>query len=193
MDADFHRNIVANIPLIVTKEKQILMQWYLFIWKQTKNFNVRLNKKGKYSSHNNNYFISCTNIFFFRSIFFPFKFFLQQHKIIINSNNMKNNYMNQLLPLLFLKYTHTKYIYIHIIKKTKRKKKRKKIIIIKRRQYHPPSLRKKKDSYSTPDEGSHGNSQGIGAVNCCRKDLHPRGRTCPRFSSFLCKCNLTKS
>ena len=107
---------------------------------------------------------------------------------------MKSNYMNQLLLLPFLKYTHTKYIYIYTYnKENKKEKKKKKIIIIKRRQYHPLSLRKKKDSYNTPDGGSHGNSQGIGAVNCCRKVLHPRGRTCPRFSSFLCKCNLTKS
>ena len=57
----------------------------------------------------------------------------------------------------------------------------------------PPSLPKKKDSYNTPDGSPHGNSQGIGAVNCCRKDLHPRYCSYPRFSSFLCKCNLTKS
>ena len=89
-------------------------------------------------------------------------------------------------------HTHKIYIYTYN-KENKKEKKRKKIIIIKKRQYHPPSLRKKKDSYNTPDGGSHRNSQGIGAVNCCHKDLHPRGRSCPRFSSFLCKCNLTKS
>ena len=47
----------------------------------------------------------------------------------------------------------------------------------------PPQ--EKKDSYNTPDGGPHSNSQGIGAVNCCRKDLHPRGRSYPRFSSFF--------
>ena len=31
------------------------------------------------------------------------------------------------------------------------------------------------------------------AVNCCRKDLHTRGCSDPRSTSFLCKCNLTKS
>ena len=55
----------------------------------------------------------------------------------------------------------------------------------------PPQ--EKKDTYSTPDGGPYGNRGGIGAVNCYHKDLHPRGRSCPRFCSFLCKCNLTKS
>ena len=109
--------------------------------------------------------------------------------------------MNQLLRLPLLKCTHTHthahththtraeniYIYIYILKK-------KIIIIIIKRKTVPSSLPKiKKDSYNTPDGGPHGNSQGIGAVNCCRKDLYPRCRTYPRFSSFLCKCNLTKS
>ena len=72
------------------------------------------------------------------------------------------------------------YIYILYVKENKIKIKRKTV---------PPSLsKKKKDSYNTPD-----NSQGIGAINCCRKDLHPICRSYPRFSSFLCKCNLTKS
>ena len=73
-------------------------------------------------------------------------------------------------------------------------KKKQIIITITKRKPVPPSLpKKKKDSYNTPDGGPHGNSQGIRAVNCCRKDLHPRRRSYPRFSSFLCKCNLTKS
>ena len=86
-----------------------------------------------------------------RIFFFPFKFFLQQHKTIINSNNMKNNYMNQLLTLPLLKYhthtqTHTKYIYTY--------NKEKKIIIIKRRQYDPPSPRKKKGLLQHPKRRS---------------------------------------
>ena len=41
--------------------------------------------------------------FFFKSFFFPFKFFYSNTNII-NINNMKNNYMNQLLKytLVFL-------------------------------------------------------------------------------------------
>ena len=42
-------------------------------------------------------------LFYLNQFFFPFNFFLQQHKTIINSNNMKNNYMNQLLRLPLLK------------------------------------------------------------------------------------------
>ena len=46
--------------------------------------------------------------FFFSINFFPFNFFfLQQHQNIIKSNNKNNNYMNQLLRLPLLKYTHT--------------------------------------------------------------------------------------
>ena len=59
-------------------------------------------------------------------------------------------------------------------------------------QYQPPSPRKK-HPYNTPDGGPNGNSQGIGAVNCCRKDLHPSGCRDPRSTSLLCKCNPTKS
>ena len=56
-----------------------------------------------------------------------------------------------------------------------------------KRKTVPTSLsKKKKDSYNTPDGGPHGNTQGIGAVNCCCKDLHPRGRSYPSFSPFLC-------
>ena len=46
---------------------------------------------------------------------------------------------------------------------------------------------------NTPDGDPIGNSQGIGAINCCRKDLHTKGCRDPRSTSFLCKCNLTKS
>ena len=88
--------------------------------------------------------------------------------------------MNQLLRLPLLKYTHTE-------KKSYVKKKKRK------RKAVPCSLPKKKeDPYNAPDGGPYGNSQGTGAVNCCRKDLHPRGCRHPRFSSFLCKCNLTR-
>ena len=71
---------------------------------------------------------------------------------------MKNNFMNQLLRLPLLKYTHkhthththTQNIYIHIIKKKNHNNKKKAV---------PPSLpRKKRDSYNTPNGGSHGNS-----------------------------------
>ena len=99
--------------------------------------------------------------------------------------------MNQLLRLPLLKYTHT---HTHRkkkhVKKKKQKTKQKQI----KRKAAPSSLPKKKeDPYNIPDGVPYGNSQGIGAVNCCRKDLHPRGCRYPRFSSFLCKCNLTKS
>ena len=72
-------------------------------------------------------------------------------------------------------------------------KKKQMIITIKRKPVPPCLPKKKKDSYNTPDGGPHGNSQEIRAVNCCCKDLHPRRRCYPIFSSFLCKCNLTKS
>ena len=91
--------------------------------------------------------------------------------------------MNQLLILPLLKYTHTEKK-IHMLKKNKQVK----------RKAVPCSLpKKKRDPYNTPDGGPHSSSQGIGAINCCWKDLHPRGRRHPRFSSFLCKRNLTKS
>ena len=68
------------------------------------------------------------------------------------------------------------------------------IIIIIKRKTVPPSLpKKKKDPYNTPERGPHVNSQGKGAVSCCSKNLHHRGCIYPRFSLFLCKCNLTKS
>ena len=43
------------------------------------------------------------------------------------------------------------------------------------------------------DGGPHGNSQGIGAVNCCRKDQDVRGSRDPTCTSYLCNCNLIKS
>ena len=119
---------------------------------------------------------------FFRINFFLLILFLQQHKSIIKSNNKKSNYMNQLLRLPLLKYTHTEQK-IHMSKKTK-------IIIITiiiiiKRKTVSSSLPKKKRS---PRQQSKNRS-----LHCCRKDLHPRDRSYPTFSSFLCKCNLIKS
>ena len=71
-----------------------------------------------------------------------------------------------------------------MIKTKKQKKKKSSTILLPQEKKHP---------YNTADGGNHGNSQGIGAVNCCRKDLHSREFRDPRFSAFLCKCNLTKS
>ena len=61
-----------------------------------------------------------------------------------------------------------------------------------KRQYQPPYPRNK-HPYNTPDRGPNGNSQGIGAINCCRKDLHTRGYRDPRTTSFLYNCKLTKN
>ena len=44
--------------------------------------------------------------------------------------------------------------------------------MIKKRQYQHPSPRKK-HPYNTPDGRPHGNSQRIGAVNCCHKNFTP--------------------
>ena len=46
------------------------------------------------------------------------------------------------------------------------------------------SSQEKKDPYNIPHGGPQGDSQGIGAINCCRKDLHPRGRSYPRLLFF---------
>ena len=46
------------------------------------------------------------------------------------------------------------------------------------------SLPKEKYPYSTSDGGPHSNSQGIGTINCCRKDLHPRVCRDPRSTLF---------
>ena len=53
------------------------------------------------------FFICIYIFFFFNKFFFFFFFFLQQHENIIKSNNKKNSYINQLLRLPLLKYTHT--------------------------------------------------------------------------------------
>ena len=50
----------------------------------------------------------------FFNLFFLLNFFLQQHENIIKSNNKKNNYINQLLRLPLLKYTHTEKKILHI-------------------------------------------------------------------------------
>ena len=119
----------------------------------------------------------------FRKTFFLCFFFLlivfTTTQNTVKSNNKNSNYINQLLRLPLLKHTHP---HTH----TDRKKKKWK------RQYQPPSPRKK-HPYNTADGGLHSSSQGIGAVSCCFKDLHPRGCRDSRSISFLCKCNLTKS
>ena len=76
---------------------------------------------------------------------------------------MNNDCINQLLRLPLLKHTHMhthKITTIIIII----------IIIIIKRQYQAP-FPSNKHPYNTPDRGPKGNSQGIGAVKCCRKDL----------------------
>ena len=57
----------------------------------------------------------------------------------------------------------------------------------------PTSLLEEKYPYNTSERDPHGNSQGIGAVNCCRKDLYPRGCRDPTSTSYLCKRDPTKS
>ena len=110
--------------------------------------------------------------------------FLQQHENIIKNNNKKNNYINQSLRLLLLKYTHTRTEKNNTYIKKKQ---------IKRKAVPSSFPNKKNDPYNTPNGGPNGNNEGIGAVNCCHKEHHPRGCRYSRFSSFLCKCNLTKS
>ena len=98
-------------------------------------------RRNQYLTKNINWLNSAKNRFFlfFLIIFFPFKFFYS-NTIIINSNNMKNNYMNQLLKYTHT-HTHTRTQYIYTYNK---EEKEKKIIIIKRRHYHPPSPRKRR-------------------------------------------------
>ena len=59
-------------------------------------------------------------------------------------------------------------------------------------QYQPFSPRKN-HPYNTQDGWPPSKSQGIRAVNCCCKDLHPKGCRHPRSILFLCKCNLNES
>ena len=97
------------------------------------------------------------SIYFFELViffnnFFSFSGFLQQHKDTAKSNNKKNNYINQLLRSSLLKNTHRER------NNTNNDK---------------PSFQEKRP-YNTPGRDLHVNSQRIGAVNCCRKDLDPR-------------------
>ena len=89
----------------------------------------------------------------------------------------KVNIVNPTHPLPQKKHTHTQKIII---------------IIIKKMQYQD-SYPRNKHPYNTPDKDPNSNSQGIGAVNCRRKDLDITGCRDPRSTSFLFKCNLTKS
>ena len=120
--------------------------------------------------------------------FFHFKFFFTTtRKNIIKSNSKKKQLHESIIKITVVKI-HTQREKKTYVKKNLNKKKEKR-----KRKAAPSSLPKKKeDPYNIPDGGPYGDSQGIGAVNCCRKDLHPRGCRYPRFSSFLCKCNLTK-
>ena len=122
--------------------------------------------------------------FFFNKFFFPFKNFYNNTKKKTFKSNKNNNYINQLLKLPLLKHTHTQHTHTHTHTHTQ--------IITKKRQYQPPSPRNKRP-YNTLDGGPNGNNPGIGVVNYCRKDLHTRVCRDPRPTSFLCKCNLTKS
>ena len=115
------------------------------------------------------------NSFFFNKIFFPFKNFYNNTKKTFKSNNKNNNYINQLLKLPLLKcvrtHTHT---HTHTQNNNSNNNKR---------QYQPPSP-KNRHPYKNPDGGANSNSQGIGAVDCCRKDLHTRGCRDPRSTPF---------
>ena len=96
------------------------------------------------------------SIYFFELViffnnFFSFSGFLQQQKNTAKSNK-KKNYINQLLRLSLLKNTYRER------NNTNNDK---------------PSSQEKR-SYNTPGRDLHVNSQRIGAVNCCRKDLDPR-------------------
>ena len=85
--------------------------------------------------------------------------------------------MNQLQRLLLIKHTEKKITQV-----------------IKKRQYKPASPRKKHRTIplmEVPRQQSIG-QMAIGAINCCCKDLQPRGSWDRGSSSFLCKCNLTK-
>ena len=71
-------------------------------------------------------------------------------------------------------HTHKENIYIYTYVKEKK--------IIKRKTVPPSLPKKKKDSCNTLDGRPHSNSQRIGAVNCCLKELYLRCRSYPRFS-----------
>ena len=100
--------------------------------------------------------------------------------------------MNQILRLPVLKCTHRKKKKKKLkIKQKKKKTKQKKNP--KKNKTAPSSLPKKKRGQPQhPGQSSLRQQSRNRAVNWCRKDPHPRGCRYPRFSSFLCKCNLTK-
>ena len=98
--------------------------------------------------------------------------------------------MNQILRLPVLKHTHRK-------KKKKLKikpKQKNKTKKTPQKNKTPPSSlpKKKRGQPQHPRRSSLQQQSRNRAVNCCRNDPHPRGCRYPRFSSFLCKCNLTK-
>ena len=99
--------------------------------------------------------------------------------------------MNQILRLPVLKYTQRKKKKNKLKIKQKQKNKTKKTPQ-ETKQHHPPSPRKKRGQPQHPRRSSLRQQSRNRAVNCCRKDSHPRGCRYPRFSSFLCKFNLTK-
>ena len=102
--------------------------------------------------------------------------------------------MTQILRLPVLKYTHRKKKKKKKVKnKTKTKKQNKTKKKTQKNKTAPSSLPKKKRGQPQhPRRSSLRQQSRNRAVNCCRKDPHPRGCRYPRFSSFLCKCNLTK-
>ena len=97
--------------------------------------------------------------------------------------------MNQILRLPVLKYTHREKKQVK--NKTKTKNKTKKPPKKQNSTILPPQ-EKKRGQPQHPRRSSLRQQSRNRAVNCCRKDPHPRGCRYPRVSSFLCKCNLTK-
>ena len=79
------------------------------------------------------------------------------------------------------------------IKKKKKKKKKKKENNNKNKNSIILPLQEKKGLLQHPRRRSPWQQSRNRSRNCCRKYLHPRGRSYPRVSSFLCKCNLTKN
>ena len=97
--------------------------------------------------------------------------------------------MNQILRLPVLKYTHRKKKQV----KNKTTKQTKQTKNPPKNKTAPSSLPKKKRGQPQHLRWSSLRQQSRNrTVNCCHKDPHPRGCRYPRFSSFLCKCNLTK-
>ena len=101
--------------------------------------------------------------------------------------------MNQILRSPVLKYIHRKTKTKKHVKNKTKTKKQNKTKKPKKNKTAPSSLPKKKRGQPQhPRRSSLRQQSRNRAVNCCRKDPHPRGCRYPRFSSFLCKCNLTK-